>query len=267
MTNQIYYRLADLKDPEERLEDAAMWKALHDYYGQQIKAVSHNDIIPENSHVFGRGKLAQSYGTYCDYWNDLAFLFDCNREFGVYDFKGAIEAVNRLHKRQKGAFVKSTKPKQFAKAIPAGTTFHDQVGEMAYSFMDNGKCLMVQELCRIEFEQRFLFIENEFVTSSPVAWHLTPLDTGILPAGAQYYTPSSIEYTIDQSLDLTSFAKSVQHQCNFKTVGIDCAWINGKPGVIEFNDFYIGGMGLYACDVHKIAAATKLLLNSNGPRK
>ena len=61
---------------------------------------------------------------------------------------------------------------------------------MAYSFIGDGKCLMVQEFIEMRHEHRFVVVGREIVTYSPVAYHLTPLAR---ISGFSFEKPTSLE--------------------------------------------------------------------------
>lgn len=264
-----YYRLSRNTDPEERLEDAALWKALHDEYGDQIELLDDETSIPENSIFFGRTRrfrgeetCSSSGNIGVDYWNDEAFLSYSGRRFELCDWEKAHEVVAEIHATGKGAFVKAIDHKLMTRHVPVGASLADLLGDMVYSFLDRPNCLMVQEYCRFEYEQRFLFIGRELVAKSPIAWHLTPLDTHNLPANAQFKTPKDAAPEIRPDADLEWLAKKVAGVCKFSNINIDCAFIDGRPGVVEFNDLHLGQIGLYACDVRSLARASRRMVVS-----
>lgn len=45
------YRLCNTDDPEERLEDAAMWKALHDVHGDNIRALGSGLVLSQSQKI------------------------------------------------------------------------------------------------------------------------------------------------------------------------------------------------------------------------
>ncbi len=260
------YRPSNTNDPEERLEDAALWKALHDLHGDNITIIDQKaDPLPDTV-FFGRVKKAESLlGVISgvgiaqpQYWDDPAFLRSCGREFSVHDLEGAKAEVQRLQQSGKNAFVKSLRPKYFTSLIPDDESLSDVLGPMEFSFCDDGECLMVQEAIDMIYETRFLFVDGELVTSSPVAWHLTPIDR--LEFGDLFETPRSKELVFDRksALAMMDLAKQVASEAETNTVCIDCAIDShtGGPIVIEFNPLHYGNVGLYACDVRAIARST-----------
>ncbi|NDV50178.1 ATP-grasp domain-containing protein [Salipiger sp. PrR003] len=259
------YRLCNTDDPEERLEDAAMWKALHDVHGDNIRALGVDEDPDPSSVFFGRtSKKMQAMGKVdgiglrpLKYCQMPAFTENAGRQFDVID--DIFEAEDRAREimREHGAvFMKSTRQKHFAHYFDDPDVFDDIMEGMAFSFIDGGPALMVQEPVKMRYEQRFLFVEGDLITSSPVAYHLTPLAN--LPKGAQFATPSSKKPEIAPARDLTAFACHVATQAGLDAVCIDCAWDYSadKPLVIEFNEFHVGQMGLYNCDPTAIAEAT-----------
>lgn len=55
--HHIGFRLSDNPDPEERLEEAALWKAMHDHYGsERITPLLSDDEAPADWILFGRQK-------------------------------------------------------------------------------------------------------------------------------------------------------------------------------------------------------------------
>ncbi len=245
---QFTYRISDTLDPEERLEDAAMAKAMHDAFQGRLK------IVSDKKGDFGRDRFFEGPRDAVPYWdNHWAFVDHCAREFYLCDVKQAEEKIADLHSRGKGAFVKAVDTKLFALPVPIGTSLYDAVGDLIYSVIDRPPCIMVQELCRVEWEQRFVVVGGKVVTSSPVATHLTPAHR--LPPYAFFETPSSRDYRLLPGCDLTRFAEMVAKRWHEMNVIIDCAYFNHEPGVIEFNPFSIGNFGLYNCDPFAIAEA------------
>lgn len=265
---QLAFRLTSNLDPEERLEEAALWKAMHDEYGEDIRALREGEQVPAGISAFGRaprnasGHDANPVGERLDYWNDKAFLNDARRRTAVVPFERVSAEVNGLHADGLGAFVKSTRAKHAIFRIPVGESVSAAIGEMAYSFIDGGPLLMVQELCHVRMEHRFFCIDREIVTDSPVQWALTPLDHP-LPPGTAFATPKSKLAHPDAgaiTAALTDVARRVARDMKIPHAAIDCALINGVPGVIELNPMRLGQLGLYAADVRALARASRKLL-------
>jgi len=235
----ITFRLTENLDPEERLEEAALWKAMHDEYGDEIHAVT-----GDAEAVFGR--LRKREGKSIRYWDDPAFLAHCGRSFKVCRFEEVRAEVNRLHAAGMGAFLKSTRDKHWIERVPVGADVQEIVGEMAYSFIDGGPCIMVQELCSLSNEHRFFVIGREVVTHSRNSPELTPLDY----EEARNLAPGAFMV----------LAREVANTMREPNAVVDFAYINGAPGVVEFNPMHLGSVGLFACDVRALARASRAML-------
>lgn len=263
----IYYRLSGNNDPEERLEDASMWKALHDEYGEAIEPIGRED--ERDGVIFGRGRRwrgrteGQPVSEYLPYWSDPAFLKHVERKFSTVAFSAMQAIVDELHAEGKGAFIKSTRPKHAIIRIPVGRTVDQEFGDLAFSFIDGGPELMVQEECTIEYEHRFFVIDRMIVTHSPIQWALTPLDYP-LPPCTTYRTPQDTAPEARPRIvsDLEGVAVAIAAKMRIPHASVDCALINGRAGVVEFNPMQIGQLGLYACDVRALARASRLLLST-----
>lgn len=271
--SNIYYRLCNLDDPEERLEDAALFKALHDQFGKGLTSVSADDIAPHDGLFLGRGRKSEHFcGNHLasiglQYWKDPAFLENISRSFMVTDFKGAEAEVIRLHAEGKDAFIKSTKQKHMVMSIKKDETFSEAMGDWAYSFIDIPDCLMVQEHVDMSWERRFLVMNGQVVTHSPVAWHLTPLsryecrdETGLDIDDMHYRTPQTREarFCPEATERMLAFAQKVADASEEPHLCIDLAVLGEHPDrdpieVIEFNPMQPGSVGLYACSPQAIA--------------
>ena len=243
----LRYRVSHTIDPEERLEDAAMAKAMRDALGVEIVAEGEAD--------FGRDKMFGGPRQSVAYWRDPAFLANAGRSVEVHDFGGARKAVEALHRKGRGAFVKAIDLKLFASPVPIGTPLEKAIGDLVWSVLDRPNSIMVQPLCDVRYEMRFVSVGRAVVTSSPVAWHLTPISR--IDPGYLFETPRS-EVPLLRTREfgeLHRLAQKVARECEPSDVIIDCAMIDGQPGVIEFNPFSIGNFGLYACDPFAIAKA------------
>ncbi len=244
----LRYRVSHTLDPEERLEDAAMAKAMHDALGCEI--------VSEGEAEFGRdrwfsGKPRQNIA----YWRDAAFLQNAGRPVQLCDWGDAEKAVKALHAEGRDAFVKSTALKLFALPVPVGTSLGDALGALAYSVCDAPPCILVQPFCEVRWEARFVSVGRAVVASSPIAAHLTPISR--LATCAMFETPRDKAQHVKPAvrISLTALARKVAAECQAENVVIDCALIDGEPGVVEFNPFSVGNFGLYACDPHAIAQA------------
>ncbi len=273
--SHLYYRLAETEDPEERLEDAVLYKALHDCFGSGLTTIDMDAPAPTDGLFLGRGKnreVAQENllaAPGLKYWNDPAFKDAITRSFMITDLKGAEAEVDRLHEQGKDAFVKSTRQKHCVSRVDQGQSLYDALGGMVYSFMDLEDCLMVQEAMEMNYERRFLVMNGKVVTQSPVAWHLTPMsrswiqdDTGFSVEDLHYKTPNSHEtrFSPDGTKRMTEFAQKIADASDTAHLCIDLAIIGDDPSkdpieIIEFNPMQPGAVGLYACDPKQIAKA------------
>ena len=244
------YRVSSTLDPEERVEDAAMAKAMRDAFCGRLEIVADGDA------EFGRDRwFSGDRKGGVAYWHDGAFIENAGRDVRLMTPDAAEKAVCEYHASGLGAFVKATNLKLFAIPVPVGMGFYEAVGDYIYSVIDRGPCIMVQPLCDVRWEMRFVSVGRNVVASSPVAWHLTPisrLDPWMLFETPRSTTPSAEHGILNK---LSRLARTVAAVCEPEDVIIDCAIIDGQPGVIEFNPFSIGNFGLYACDPHKIAEA------------
>lgn len=264
MIETLAYRLCSTTDPEDRLEDAAIWKAMRDEFGDAIVAVAEDEAPPSGIVTFGRNHkfakpLSNPVPRYLPYWTDPAFVAHAGRSFETLAFEEAIKAVDRLHALGKGAFLKSTRLKHGIFRVPVGADLRDELGAMIYSFIDGGPKLMVQELCTVEFEFRFFCIAREVVAYSPVQWSLTPLDK--IERGKGYRTPrDQAAISVPEFEAIATLAAEVARTMRQPHAVVDCALFNGRPAVVEFNPLRIGECGLYACDVRALAKATRKLV-------
>ncbi|MDW9478872.1 DUF4343 domain-containing protein [Sinorhizobium meliloti] len=265
------FRLTDNTDPEERLEEAALWKAMYDQYGKAIVAVRGHADAPRGLPVFGRTprfpvQCANPVPPRLDYWTDPAFLGACRRGFHVVPFEDAEPIVRGLQARGQGAFVKSTNLKHFTTTVGADEDFREKIGVMAFSFIDGGPELMVQELALIEYEYRYFVIDRQVVTSSPNMTWLTPIDYP-LPNGTVFRTPRTTipESRLDIVSALESLAADLASSMATPHACIDVALINGVPGVVEMNPMQIGQVGLFASSVRALARASESLIASYVP--
>lgn len=250
----VYFRLTDNCDPEERVEEAALWKALHDEFGDDILPLT--GPSPEGATVYGRPRLTDHLPS-LRYWDDPAFLAWTNRPFCLSTMEGLDEAVHDLHERGLGAFVKSTRDKHAIFRIPVGTDPRDVIGDWAYSFIDGGPRLMVQGLADITYEWRFFCVDRVIVADSPNAAHLTPLD---FPQAGAFKTPQSKVASLSAEgvrSSLLPVAQAIAQDMETEDAVIDCAFINGKPGCVELNPMIFGGVGLFACNVRSLARALR----------
>lgn len=265
---KLYYRLTETTDPEERLEDAALWKAMHDVFGSEISILPFDAATPSDGYFFGRGKRIEYarrpnllIQDRMPYWQDQAFLSNCHRMFKVMTWNDAMDEVARLHEAGRGAFLKATDTKSMVARLPVGCDMTDLLEGWAYSFIDRPPCIMVQELVDMIFERRFVVIDRQIVTQSPIAVHLTPLNTEAM--SLHYLTPTHSgepKRYPELTWRMTDFVHRIAREMVPEHAIIDVAKINSKIGIVEFNAARIGQFGLYACDPYAIARAVKDLL-------
>ncbi|KKN86209.1 hypothetical protein LCGC14_0270780 [marine sediment metagenome] len=273
--SHLYYRLTKTEDPEERLEDAVLYKAMHDTFGKGLTMVDMDEAAPMDGLFLGRGKNRELWQTNqlanpgLKYWEDPAFKNAITRSFVVTDLSGAEKEVKRLHAEGKSAFLKSTKQKHYFGRVDLGQTLHDALDGMVYSFMDIENCLMVQQAMDMSYERRFLVMNGKVVTQSPVAWHLTPMsrswvqeDTGFSIEDMHYKTPQGHEarFSPEGTERMTKFAQHIADASDNPHLCIDLAIIGDDPSrdpieLIEFNPMQPGAVGLYGCDPKKVAGA------------
>lgn len=270
---RCFYRLSDTIDPEERLESAALSKALHDVLGGDVHILPDKGSFPEHGLHLGMMRRAEESGlrrmteTNVEYWDDPAFQKHTTREWGIFDLDGAGEAVQALHDQGRNAILKSTlKAKHMIIRAPVGASLGASLGSMAYSFCDRPPCLMVQEEVEMRYERRFLIMNREIVTQSAVGVHLTPMSRFLDAAPGQDFedmhllTPGSREMVHLPQLTrrMTDKAREMAAECGFDNICIDLCLIgsdpvNGAIEPIEYNPMQPGMLGLYGCDPYALA--------------
>lgn len=276
--NRAYYRLTETHDPEERLEDAALWKALRDALGDNIRLVGTDEPAPKDGLFLGRGKRNEMNtnllaSLYIPYWEDPAFKNRCTRDFIIADFSEAYSACSRLLSGGNPVFLKSTAQKHYARLFRDKDEFEEEMESMAYSFIDRGPCLMVQQGVDMRFERRFLVIDREVVTQSPVAWHLTPMSRaqgdGARIEDTHFDTPKDLEGFTDPRLTrrMTEMARDIAAESDHPHLCVDLCVLGEDPEgpvePVEWNPMQPGAVGLYACDPARIADAVKTHLDRN----
>jgi hypothetical protein len=259
-------------DPEERLENAILWKTLSDRAGSQIRAYDDLSKVPDTvTHIFGRAghrsDLFREGLTYpgpmektLPYWTMPGFLELAGRSFKVCDLDHAATEVQRLHLEGKDAFVKATRDKYFAKHVPVGTSLWQALDAMVYSFIDQDACLLVQEHVQMTYEYRLFVVDGQVVTGAACILWKTPLDNTAL------YDPVMIEHRGDSHLagpqmsnlrldQYLAFASEAVDQLEGGTFVLDVAMVDGQVGIVELNPMRLGQVGLYAADVPALVDA------------
>lgn len=273
----LYYRLSETVDPEERLEDASLWKCLSAVYGAGIAIVPSRERPPEGAIMFGRGKHFEGSCNYMPpdlvslpYWKDPGFLAGISRRFELCDLERAGKVVAELHSEGKDAFVKAADRKLMTVKVPVGTDLEDAIGDYVWSFIDRPSCLMVQEYVEMSFEHRFVVIDRKVVTHSPVQTALTPLsriyalDRGMPIESLHFPTPLSESAVHNPALtdEMLDHVGRILPLMDKPHAIVDVAFLENDARIetIEFNPLQIGMFGLYACDPRAIAQASPALL-------
>lgn len=280
--SRCIYRLSNTTDPEERLEDAVLAKALHDALGPGLTLLDPEAKFPEGGLHLGRARRNERIPSplspdQIPYWEDPAFLRFTARDWGHYDLEGAEEAVARLHQEGRDAVVKSTLgAKHLVTSVPRGTSLGEALDAMVYSFCDRPPCLLVQERVDMRFERRFLFLDGELLTQSAVGSHLTPMSR-VWEAGAgadfedlHLETPGSRRLIHNPALTarMTARALEIAAASEHATFCMDLCLIGedaacGRIEPIEWNPFQPGQLGLYGCDPRRIAEGVRAHLEAN----
>lgn len=268
---EIAFRLTEGTDPEERLEEAVLWKCMADHYGNRIKPVTGS--VPFPIPTFGRGLSARSFenmGTNpvidrLDYWDDPSFLSACNRQFTVVEYEALKATIKKVHQSGRDALVKSCRSKHFLRTFTRDCDFHDVLGYDAYDFMDGGPRLMVQEYRPMEFEFRFFIIDRQIVTHSPKMQSLTPLDFPTIgTTGFRHHDDPNDHRDCSALIHrYSNLARSIAASMKTPDAAIDLAHTpdDDEICVVEFNPMQLGQLGLFACDVKKLAKHSEILLN------
>jgi hypothetical protein len=259
-------------DPEERLENAVLWKTLKDRLGSEIQAYDDVGNIPKTvTHIFGRAghrsdlfreglKYPGPKEKSLSYWTMPGFLELAGRSIKVCDLDQADLEVRRLHLEGKDAFVKATRDKYFVKHIPVGASFWEALDAMVYSFIDEEACLLVQEYVAMTYEYRLFVVDGQVVTGAGCIPWKTPLDNTALydPAMIEHRTdtkvggPAMSNLRLDQYL---SFASEAVDQLGGGSFVLDVAMINGEVAIVELNPMRLGQVGLYAANVNALVNA------------
>lgn len=264
--SQINYRLSETPDPEERLEDAALWKALYDEYQGNIRLLKQEDLIPEKGVFFGRFRKNEKndLADHFPYWEDPGFKAGIRRRVTLCDLNQAKHVVQAIHAQGKDAFIKATRTKFMTLTVPRGQNLMQALGDMAYSFIDRSDCLLVQDHLPMRCERRFVVMGGSIVTHSPVATHLTPLSRNMHRdiEYMHFQSPHDRTGVLSPQLthDMVRFVEDLLRKTDLEHVVIDVASVAETPEVIEFNPCHPGQFGLFACDPVAIARGTRAML-------
>lgn len=270
--SRCFYRFSGTLDPEERLEDAALAKALHDALGQDLKLLDPKAAFPNDGLHLGRLRPNEPVRNplspgWIPYWEDPAFISATRRTWSHEDLPGAGRAVAALHAAGRDALVKLTrKTKDLIIPVPRGQSLRDALETLVYSVSDQPPCMLVQEKVEMRFERRFLFLDGELLTQSAVGVHLTPMSRaweagrGVNFEDLHLATPTSRRLIHNPALTarMTDRACEIAAVSGYRTFCMDLCLIGddatrGHIEAIEWNPLQPGQIGLYGCDPRCIA--------------
>lgn len=263
---RIVFRPYRGDDREERIESDAAQTALAELLADRLEIL--DDIPNDATHVFGRTPanwwLQRSTLVYpapehqkVDYYRWRGFLDHAGRPVTLHDFDGAKARVAELHASGKDAFVKATREKYYTGIVPAGTALTRHLGDLAYSFMDTPNCLIVQPRVRMIREYRIFVVDGQAVTGAGNVTSHTPDDN------IAHFNPlvsdRPAEDICDHDEELVqaylAFAAMVIPKLPVSSLVLDVAMIEGAPAVVEINPLHLGQVGLFGCDVRRLAHA------------
>ncbi len=263
---RIVFRPYRGDDREERIESDAAQTALSALLPDRLEIV--DDIPIDATHVFGRTPAnwwrQPSTLVYpapehqkVDYYRWPGFIEHAGRPVTLHDFDGAGARVAELHASGKDAFVKATRDKYYTGIVPAGTALTRHLGDLAYSFMDTPNCLMVQPCVQMTREYRIFVVDGEAVTGAGNVTSHTP-DANISPFNPIISARPSEDvcaHDVEVVETYLAFADEVIPKMPVSTFVLDVAMIEGAPGVVEINPLHLGQVGLFGCDVRRLAHA------------
>ncbi len=263
---RIVFRPYRGDDREERIESDAAQTALADLLTHRLEIL--DDIPSDATHVFGRtpsnwwpqpSTLVYPAPEHqkVDYYRWPGFLDHAGRPVTLHDFDGAKARVAELHASGKDAFVKATRDKFYTGIVPAGTALTSHLGDLAYSFMDTPNCLMVQPRVRMTREYRIFVVDGEAVTGAGNVTSHTP-EANISPFNPLVSDrPAKDVCDHDEEVVQTylAFAAMVIPKLPVSSLVLDVGMIEGAPGVVEINPLHLGQVGLFGCDVTRLAHA------------
>lgn len=264
----IVYRLSDITDPEERLEDSILWKSLKDEYQDDIKLIDSSENIDENTLFMGRLNnsfllpFTTDYGMDNNYWKQEIFKEYANRDFKVCDFEDGMKYIKMLQNKKSDVIFKSIlSQKHFLCKINHDDSPHRILGDMAYSFIDRGDCLLIQEYKPMKYERRFFVVNREIITHSPVVSHLTPLDliSDNDVINQHYLRPGLRDFIYDKNLtdNFLEVARDIAQKMDDPHATFDLSLTDQGVTIIEFNPLQIGMLGLFAMDPRKISESSR----------
>lgn len=252
-------------DREELIECLSVQRALEDALPGQINVAA--DFPSDATHAFGRTpkhwrpspSLAYPRADHfhLEYWNWPGFLANARRSIQVLDLGSATERVAAIHAAGKDAFVKATMTKFYASAVPRGTTLFEHLDALAYSFIDRGSCLIVQERVHMRREYRIFVVDGRPVTGAGTVLSHTPNDNiaPFNPLVSNHPTDDNCERDealVERYLD---FGRQVIPLMPASSFALDVALIDGEIGIVEINPLMLGQIGLFACSPSLLTAA------------
>lgn len=260
------------KDPDERLENALLYRALRRRLGRRMPGYAREADIPGSVRaVFGRASPLRlvSGREQCPlayphprihtlpYWEDPAFLAAAGRRIGLFDLPAAAREVAAMHARSEAAFVKATRPKFFARLIEPGTSLIAALDSLSYSLCDASDCLLVQEAVQFEHEYRVFVVAGLAVTGAGCVEALSPAENRNRFDTAMETTRGSeiVSAQPDLAAAYRAFAERFAAGRSDLTCTLDLATVDGRIRVIEMNPLQLGRVGLFACDVQALADA------------
>jgi len=263
---RIVFRPYRGDDREERIESDAAQAALSELLADRLEIL--DDIPSEATHVFGRmpanWRRQPSALVYpapehqkLDYYRWPGFIEHAGRPVTLHDFDGAKARVAALHASGKDAFVKATRDKYYTGVVSVGANLTRHLGDLAYSFMDTPNCLLVQPRVRMNKEYRIFVVDGDAVTGAGNVTSHTP-DDNIAPFNPLVSDrPAEDLCDHDEEVVQTylAFAAVVIPKMPVSNFVLDVAMIEGAPGVVEINPLHLGQVGLFACDVRRLAHA------------
>lgn len=277
--SRFLFEIPDIRDPEELLEAAVLWKAMSDVYGERIRAIGRHDPVEPTDLVFGRqrsgsplGKGPVSLAT--DYWTLPGFTSALTRDFKLCTLDEARTEVDRLASEGKAAFLKSTRPKFFVGQGEVGDGLSRILGDMVYSFIDNPHPnLLVQERVDFSHEYRFIVADGAIVTGSPVMESLTPAQREFFVKGG--VSPENVLFPGRGKKDdawvndpdtvgrMRERAAAIAAETCLVSGTVDMGLIRGATEIelIEINPGFPGAYGLYMSDPYAIAEGSGRILS------
>lgn len=263
---RIVFRPYRGDDREERIESDAAQHALTELLADRLEIL--DDIPSDATHVFGRTPAnwwrrppALDYPTAehqkLAYYGWPAFLEHARRSVTLHDFEGAKARVAEIHSSGSDAFVKATRDKYYTGIVPTGTGLTRHLGDLAYSFMDTPSCLIVQPRVRMTREYRIFVVDGEAATGAGNVTSHTP-NENIAPFNPLVSDrPGEGACVADEVLVQTylAFAADVIPKMPVSSFVLDVAMIEGVPGIVEINPLHLGQVGLFGCDVGRLATA------------